>query len=70
MNGSDFSIPLWLIFFVLAGFLLFILKISSDRKSAEPETKRFISLRLFLIIAMALLTIAGLAHFYRWVQPY
>jgi len=56
--------PLWLIFFVLAGFLLFAFKISGDRRNDAGFPK----LRLFLLLAALLLAIAGIADFMRWVR--
>ena len=60
-------IPLWLILFVVAGFLLFLLKISGDRPnpSSQPDSSR---LRLFLFLAFLLVTIAGIADFVKWVR--
>jgi hypothetical protein len=68
-NGSDSGIPLWLILFVVAGVLLFLLKISAEDTRGEGKKRWAGSLRLFLAIAMALLTIAGIVHFVVWVRP-
>jgi len=70
MSEATFSFPLWLILFMVAGFLLFILKTSSPEKSPGKESKRIVSLRLFLIIAIILIVLSGLVHFYHWAQPY
>jgi len=69
LNGSDSGIPLWLILFVIAGVLLFLLKISAEDTRAEDVRRWSGSLRLFLAIAMALFTIAGIIHFVVWVRP-
>ena len=56
--------PLWLIFFVVAGFLLFAFKISGDRRNDADFPK----LRLFLLLAVLLFAVAGIADFVRWVR--
>ena len=56
--------PLWLIFFVVAGFLLFGFKISGDRRNDSGFPK----LRLFLLLAVVLFALAGIADFVRWVR--
>jgi hypothetical protein len=60
-------IPLWLILFVAAGFLLFFLKISGDRPnpSGQPNSAR---LRLFLFLAFLLFAVASIADFVKWVR--
>ena len=70
MSESLFAFPLWLVLFMVAGFLLFILKISSREKSLDADSKRIVSFRLFLMIAIAFLALAGLLHFYHWAQPH
>jgi len=62
-------IPLWLILFVLAGFLLFFLKISADRPNPSNHSKSSSSLRLFLFVAFLLFTVAGIAAFVKWINP-
>ena len=57
-------IPLWLILFVVAGFLLFFLKISGDL----PDQPRSSGLRLFLFLAFLLFAIAGIADFVKWTR--
>ena len=57
-------IPLWLILFVVAGFLLFFVKISGER----PDQPKSSPLRLFLFIAVLLFAIAGIADFVKWVR--
>jgi len=56
--------PLWIILFVIAGFLLFVFKISGDRRSDTEFPK----LRLFLLLAVLLCAAAGIADFVRWVR--
>lgn len=64
---AHMPIPLWLILFVVAGFLLFFLKISGDRPnpSSQPTSSR---LRLFLFLVFLLVAIAGIADFVKWVR--
>jgi hypothetical protein len=69
LNGSGSGMPLWLALFVIAGVLLFLLKISAEDSAAEDKKRWSGSLRLFLAIAMALFTIAGIVHFVVWVRP-
>lgn len=57
-------IPLWLILFVVAGFLLFFVKISGER----PDQPKASPLRLFLFIAFLLFAAAGIADFVKWVR--
>lgn len=57
-------IPLWLILFVLAGFLLFFLKISGERPGHSQSTR----LHLFLFLAFLLFAIAGVADFVKWIN--
>lgn len=57
-------IPLWLILFVLAGFLLFFFKISGDR----PDHSNSSRLRLFFFLAFLLFAVAGIAAFVTWVR--
>jgi hypothetical protein len=56
--------PLWLIFFVLAGFLLFAFKVSGERNNDS----NFPKVRLFLLLAVLLFAVAGIADFVRWVR--
>ena len=53
-----------MIFFVVAGFLLFAFKISGERRNDADFPK----LRLFLLLAVLLLAVAGIADFVRWVR--
>jgi len=56
--------PLWLIFFELAGFLLFAFKVSGERS----DDSEFPKVRLFLLLAVVLFALAGIADFVRWVR--
>ena len=60
-------IPLWLILFIAAGFLLFFFKISGERPTHSDNPKSSY-LRLFLLIAFLLFTVAGIAAFVKWVN--
>jgi len=64
--ATDFEIPIWLILFVLAGIALFVFKISTRAGDAENRLSSN-SLRLFLLIATALLAVAGILDFVKWV---
>ena len=57
--------PLWLILFVIAGFLLFAFKISGHPKNDQKGTK----FRLLLLVAAFLFALAGIADFVQWVKP-
>ena len=65
-HATDFEIPIWLILFVLAGIALFVFKISARAGDAENRLSSN-SLRLFLLIATALLAVAGILDFVKWV---
>ena len=56
--------PLWLIFFVVAGFMLFAFKVSGD----QHNDSGFPKVRLFLLLAVLLFAVAGIADFVRWVR--
>jgi hypothetical protein len=60
-------IPLWLILFVVAGFLLFFLKIFGDRPNPSSRSNSA-RLRLFLFLAFLLFAVAGIADFVKWVR--
>jgi hypothetical protein len=59
------GIPIWLILFVAAGFLLFLFKIAGNPNDREELSK----LRLFFLIATILFAIAGVADFVLWATP-
>jgi hypothetical protein len=59
------GIPVWLLLFVAAGFLLFFFKIAGNPNDREELSK----LRLFLLIATILLAVAGIADFVLWATP-
>ena len=58
------GIPVWAILFIVAGFMLFFLKISGDSTNQD----RYPTTRLFLFIATILIAIAGIADFVRWAN--
>jgi hypothetical protein len=59
------GIPVWLILFVVAGFLLFFFKVAGN----PSEREEFSKLRLFFLIATILFAIAGIADFVIWASP-
>jgi len=60
------GVPIWLLLFVAAGFLLFFFKIAGS----GPENREELSkLRIFFLIATILLAIAGIADFVIWARP-
>ena len=59
------GIPVWLILFAVAGFLLFFFKIAHNPAEREELSK----LRLFFLIAAILFAIAGIADFVIWASP-
>jgi len=59
-----YGIPVWIVLLVIAGFLLFFLKISGD----SVNQQRYPTTRLFLYIAVILILVAGAADFLRWAQ--
>jgi hypothetical protein len=65
--GMNIEIPIWLILFVFAGLLLFVLKILSEDRLGEHKLSSN-SLKLFLLIATVLFTVAGVIDFMTWVR--
>jgi len=59
------GIPVWLILFAIAGFLLFLFKVAGNPSEREELSK----LRLFFLIATILFAIAGIADFVIWASP-
>lgn len=59
------GIPVWLMLFAVAGFLLFLFKVGGSQEKQEELTK----LRLFFLIATILFAIAGIADFVVWALP-
>ena len=59
------GIPVWLVLFFVAGFLLFFFKIAGKPSEREELSK----LRLFFLIATILFAIAGIADFVVWANP-
>jgi hypothetical protein len=56
------GLPVWLMLFAAAGFLLFFFKIAGNPAEREELSK----LRLFFLIAAILFAIAGIADFVIW----
>lgn len=59
------GMPLWLMLFVVAGFLLFGFKISGDPQN-DVKWPKF---RVLLLVAAALFALAGIADFVQWANP-
>jgi len=59
------GVPVWLILFAIAGFLLFLFKVAGNPSEREELSK----LRLFFLIATILFAIAGIADFVIWASP-
>lgn len=68
MPSGSHGVPLWLVLFIIAGVLLFLLKISAEDTRPEDKKPWSSSLRLFLAIATVLFAIAGIVHFVAWVR--
>ena len=68
MSSESDGFPLWLVLFIIAGILLFLLKISAEDTQADDRKPWSSSLRLFLAIATVLFAIAGIVHFVAWVR--
>jgi len=59
------GIPVWLILFIVAGFLLFFFKVAGNPQNREELSK----LRVFFLIATLLFAVAGIADFIVWAKP-
>ena len=59
------GIPVWLVLFVAAGFLLFFFKIAGN----PSQDEKLSTLRLFFLIATILFALSGIADFVIWVNP-
>ena len=59
------GIPVWLILFIVAGFLLFLFKVAGNPQHREELSK----LRVFFLIATVLVAVAGIADFVVWAIP-
>ena len=59
------GVPIWLILFVIAGFLLFFFKVAHNPSEHEEISKP----RLFFLIATILFALAGIADFVIWASP-
>lgn len=63
------GIPVWLILFVVAGFLLFLFKVAGNPQDRPSNGEELSKLRLFFLIATLLFTMAGIADFVLWARP-
>jgi hypothetical protein len=59
------GVPVWLMLFAVAGFLLFFFKIAGNPAEREKLSK----LRLFFLISTILFAVAGIADFVIWASP-
>jgi hypothetical protein len=59
------GIPIWLILFIVAGFLLFFFKVAGNPQNRDELSK----LRVFFLIATLLFAVAGIADFIVWAKP-
>lgn len=59
------GIPVWLILFIVAGFLLFFFKVAGNPQNRDELSK----LRVFFLIATLLFAVAGIADFIVWAKP-
>jgi hypothetical protein len=64
--GESVGLPLWLALFGVAGFLLFLFKISGNPQNGDEKWPK---LRLFYLVSVILFAIAGIADFLLWVRP-
>ncbi|HXT24094.1 MAG TPA: hypothetical protein VN749_04605 [Candidatus Eisenbacteria bacterium] len=60
------GVPIWLLLFVAAGFLLFFFKIAGGGAENREDLSK---LRIFFLIATILFAIAGIADFVIWARP-
>jgi hypothetical protein len=63
------GIPVWLILFTVAGFLLFLFKVAGNPQDRPQNSEELSKLRLFFLIATLLFAIAGIAVFVVWARP-
>jgi hypothetical protein len=63
------GIPVWLILFTVAGFLLFLFKVVGNPQDRPQNSEELSKLRLFFLIATLLFAIAGIAVFVVWARP-
>jgi|GEM_PF-2506328 len=63
------GIPVWLILFIVAGFLLFLFKVAGNPRHRPQNREELSSLRIFFLIATVLFAVAGIADFMVWAGP-
>jgi hypothetical protein len=63
------GIPVWLILFVVAGFLLFFFKVAGNAQDRPQNDEELSKLRVFFLIATLLFAVAGIADFVVWAKP-
>jgi hypothetical protein len=64
------GIPVWLILFIVAGFLLFLFKIAGNPQNRPQNGEELSRLRVFFLIATLLFAVAGIADFVVWAKPW
>jgi len=63
------GIPVWLILFIAAGFLLFLFKVAGNPQDRPQNSEELSKLRVFFLIATLLFAVAGVADFIVWATP-
>ena len=63
------GIPVWLILFTIAGFMLFLFKVAGNPQDRPQNSEEISSLRIFFLIATLLFAVAGIADFVVWATP-
>ncbi len=63
------GIPVWLILFIVAGFLLFLFKVAGNPQDRPQNSEELSKLRVFFLIATLLFAVAGVADFIVWATP-
>lgn len=63
------EIPVWLILFMVAGFLLFLFKVVDNPQNRSQNGAELSRLRVFFLIAILLFAVAGIADFVIWAKP-
>ena len=68
--ATEFAgIPVWLILFTIAGFMLFLFKVAGNPQDRPQNSEEISSLRIFFLIATLLFAVAGIADFVVWATP-
>ena len=63
------GIPVWLILFTIAGFMLFLFKVAGNPQDRPQNSEEISSLRIFFLIATLLFAVTGIADFVVWATP-